>query len=65
MELAALLWLTITVATHSIQIDGVTNDQANIILQSWKGPALDYCNDGRAIATLVVEWIGFVFTVWR
>ncbi|QKX53848.1 uncharacterized protein TRUGW13939_00928 [Talaromyces rugulosus] len=64
MELAALLWLTVTAATHGIQIDGVTDDQANSIRQSWHGPSLDYCNDGRAVAAIIVEWIGFVFTVW-
>jgi hypothetical protein len=65
MELAALLWLTITVATHGIQIDGVTDDETNSIRQSWHGPALNYSNDGRSVATIIVEWIGFLLTLWR
>lgn len=65
MELAALLWLTIIVATHGIHIDGVTDDEVRSIRQAWNGPALEYCRDGRAVATLVVEWVGFVFTVLR
>ncbi|CRG89985.1 hypothetical protein PISL3812_07025 [Talaromyces islandicus] len=64
MQLAALLWLTIIVATHGIHIEGVTYDEANSIRQTWNGPALEYYKDGRAIATIVVEWIGFVFTAW-
>ncbi|KAH8808821.1 hypothetical protein F5884DRAFT_753338 [Xylogone sp. PMI_703] len=62
--LAASLAITVIVAAHGVQINGVTAEQERIIRANWDGPSLEYRHDGRALATVVTCWVTAVFTIW-
>jgi len=65
MYLASALGLTIIVATRHAYVSGVGSDEANRLLALYGGSPLIYKHNGRALASVVFSWPGWVFTVAR
>lgn len=63
MALSSALTLTIIVATHHAWVSGTDAATARRLLIQYDGSPLRYRNNGRAIASVVFIWPGFVATV--
>ncbi|OJD32145.1 gpi ethanolamine phosphate transferase 2 [Diplodia corticola] len=61
--LASALTLTIITATHSAYVTGVDAPEATRLLEAYGGSPMRYRKNGRAIASVVFLWPGFVATV--
>ena len=64
-QLAACLATTVIVATHRVQMDGVSVEQQNSIRRNWNEAPLVYRHEARAVATVVTAWIVWLSTFWR
>lgn len=60
--LASAINLTIILATHRAVLTGINGIPA---AQLDLDPVLDYSKNGEAIASVVLVWIGWLFTMWR
>jgi hypothetical protein len=56
---ASALNLTIILATHRAILTGVVGQEVRF------KPVLVYKKNGEAIASVVLVWIGWLFTMWR
>ncbi|OCK78616.1 hypothetical protein K432DRAFT_301607 [Lepidopterella palustris CBS 459.81] len=63
MTLSSALTLTIIVATHQALVSGTDADTARELLIEYGGSPLRYRDNGRAIASVVFLWPGFIATV--
>lgn len=63
MALSSALTLTIIVATHHAWVSGTDAATARRLLIEYGGSPLRYRDNGRAIASVVFLWPGFVATV--
>jgi hypothetical protein len=57
--LASAINLTVIVATHRAYLTGLDDGTVNL------DPILIYKKNGEAIASVVLIWIGCLFTMWR
>lgn len=63
MVFADALALTIITATHSAYITGVSAAEGERLLDGYNGSNLSYKQNGRAVASVVFIWPGFLSTV--
>lgn len=61
--LASALALTVVTATHAAHVSGVDAARARQLLDAYGGSPLRYRSNGRAIASVVFLWPGFLSTV--
>jgi hypothetical protein len=57
--LASAINLTVIIATHQAYLTGTAIPRIPL------DPVLDYKKNGEAIASVVLVWIGWLFTMWR
>ena len=64
-NLGTVLALTIVVATSGVDITGVSAEEKGAITSSWNGTALQYNDNGLALATVITGWITWAFALAR
>lgn len=64
MALGDAIAFTVIVATGKARVTADTRDQEEIAREAI-GPPLRYRDNGEAITSVVLLWVGLVFTVWR
>ena len=57
--------MTVIVATRSAYITGIGMDEANKLLEEYGKAPLTYKNSHRALASVIIAWIGWPFVVAR
>jgi hypothetical protein len=65
MTLACALAYTVILATHQAYVTGANAAEAQRLLAEYGGSPLEYRKNGRALASLVFEWVGWPATVAR
>lgn len=61
--LASAINLTVIIATHHAVLSDPTNTIPPSVLNSLN-PVLNYGKNGEAVASVVLIWIGWLFTIW-
>lgn len=65
MVLSVCLLDTVLVARDNVSITGVSAEEAHRLVKDYHGSPLKYGTNGRAIASVVFDWLGFPATVAR
>jgi hypothetical protein len=63
--LSSALLLTVLVARYSARVEGVSGPELDELLSHWKKSPLVYHKNGRAVASVVLMWLGALFTIIR
>jgi hypothetical protein len=63
--LACALAYTVILAMHSAYVTGANAEQAQRYLAEYGGSPMKYRENGRAVASLVFEWLGWPATIAR
>ncbi|KAF3904978.1 hypothetical protein AA313_de0201098 [Arthrobotrys entomopaga] len=62
---ADALAYTVIVATHECSVDGVTGSRLTQVLRESGRPNWKYRKNARVVASVVLLWVGLVFTIAR
>ncbi|KAK6332257.1 hypothetical protein TWF696_002978 [Orbilia brochopaga] len=60
---ADALAYTVIVATHKCWVDGVSGDEESMLLRNAGQPSWVYRHNPKAVASIVLLWVGLVFTI--
>lgn len=63
LVLASAINLTVIISTHQAYLSDPTGSVPQSVRDSLK-PVLNYGKNGEAIASVVLLWIGWLFTIW-
>lgn len=63
--LSCALAYTYVVAAKSAYATGASLTEARRLLDAYGGSPMVYRRNGRAVASVVLLWVGMVFTFWR